>query len=211
MWSVVGVGRLTTSHTLDTATVCGVCVRQLVSATASRDIVGWSGRGSKEEQGDYRGMTEGSPWTVLGQPRVVASVGMGVHRTRVRYASRSSRAADNLRRKHDDYYAVLGVRPSATQKEVKSAYYKRSLEFHPDHNPDCNDAAQKYQEVATAYEVLGQEHLRSRYDRSMAAGSSGPAAAAAFDPRMREYRRGSTFEYDVLHVGSFDVDHGFVW
>lgn len=46
--------------------------------------------------------------------------------------------------------------------QIKSAYYKRSLRFHPDHNPDCNHAAEQYRAVTTAYEVLSQvRHLPS--------------------------------------------------
>ena len=72
--------------------------------------------------------------------------------------------------------------------QVKTAYYKMSLRYHPDHNPDCDASADKYRAVAAAYEVLGQAHLRARYDSHFVDGQRA-GAGTTYDPRMEEYRR----------------------
>ncbi|KAJ1962577.1 hypothetical protein H4R35_007338, partial [Dimargaris xerosporica] len=58
------------------------------------------------------------------------------------------------------YYTVLGVSPSATQREIKSAYRKLSIKYHPDKNPNDADAAGKFSELAEAYGVLSDEETR---------------------------------------------------
>jgi molecular chaperone DnaJ len=64
-----------------------------------------------------------------------------------------------------DYYEVLGVDRSATQEELKKAYRKIAIKFHPDKNPDDPTAEDKFKEAAEAYEVLRSEEKRQRYDR----------------------------------------------
>ena len=64
-----------------------------------------------------------------------------------------------------DYYEVLGVGRSATQKEIADAYRKLALKFHPDRNPNNPDAADHFKEAAQAFEVLADDDKRARYDR----------------------------------------------
>lgn len=64
-----------------------------------------------------------------------------------------------------DYYEVLGVSRNATKDELKKAYRKLAMKYHPDKNPDDKDAEEKFKEAAEAYEVLGDEQKRSSYDR----------------------------------------------
>lgn len=64
-----------------------------------------------------------------------------------------------------DYYEILGVERSATTVEIKKAYRKVALKFHPDRNPDDPDAESKFKEAAEAYEILSNDDKRSRYDR----------------------------------------------
>lgn len=64
-----------------------------------------------------------------------------------------------------DYYDILGVSKSATKEEMKKAYRKMALKFHPDKNPGDNEAEDKFKEAAEAYEVLSDENKRSRYDQ----------------------------------------------
>lgn len=72
-----------------------------------------------------------------------------------------------------DYYAVLGVSQSATPKEVTKAYRKLARELHPDANPDNPKAEDRFKEVSTAYDVLGDEKKRKEYDEVRASGPMG--------------------------------------
>ncbi len=69
-----------------------------------------------------------------------------------------------------DYYEILGVSREATDGEIKKAYRKLALKYHPDRNPDDPDAAEKFKEAAAAYDVLRDPELRQRYDRFGEAG-----------------------------------------
>ncbi len=72
-----------------------------------------------------------------------------------------------------DYYEILGVSKSASKDEIKKAYRKVALKFHPDRNPDDKSAEDKFKEAAEAYEVLSDENKKARYDRFGHAGMSG--------------------------------------
>jgi molecular chaperone DnaJ len=72
-----------------------------------------------------------------------------------------------------DYYDILGVAKSATEKELKKAYRKLALKFHPDKNPDDKSAEGKFKEAAEAYEVLNDSNKRARYDQYGHAGMEG--------------------------------------
>ncbi len=64
-----------------------------------------------------------------------------------------------------DYYEVLGVSKSASEQELKSAYRKLALKYHPDKNPDNQEAEDKFKEAAEAYSVLSDANKRASYDR----------------------------------------------
>lgn len=74
-----------------------------------------------------------------------------------------------------DYYEVLGVSKSATEAELKKAYRKLAIKYHPDKNPDDKDAEEKFKEAAEAYEVLSNADKRARYDRFGHQGVGGAA------------------------------------
>lgn len=76
-----------------------------------------------------------------------------------------------------DYYEVLGVSRNATEDELKKAYRKLAMKYHPDHNPGDAAAEQKFKEAAEAYDVLRDEEKRARYDRFGFAGVQGSAGA----------------------------------
>lgn len=67
--------------------------------------------------------------------------------------------------KKRDYYEVLGVGKSAGADEIKKAYRKKALQYHPDRNPGDKEAEAKFKEVGEAYEVLSNDEKRSRYDQ----------------------------------------------
>ncbi len=75
-----------------------------------------------------------------------------------------------------DYYEVLGVGPGAELDEMKKAYRKLALKYHPDKNPNDKSAEEKFKELSEAYEVLSDAGKRANYDRF---------GHAAFDPRSR--------------------------
>ena len=83
-----------------------------------------------------------------------------------------------------DYYEVLGVARGASEQEIKSAYRKLALQFHPDRNPNNPDAEEKFKECSEAYAVLADGDKRAAYDRFGHAGVSGAGAAAGFDPAI---------------------------
>lgn len=76
-----------------------------------------------------------------------------------------------------DYYKVLGVGKNATEDEIKKAYRKLAIKYHPDRNPDDAKAEEKFKEAAEAYDVLHDPQKRQAYDQF---GFDGPAGAGGF-------------------------------
>ncbi len=72
-----------------------------------------------------------------------------------------------------DYYEILGVDKSATEEQIKKAYRKMALKYHPDHNPDDPSAEHSFKEAAEAYEVLRDTSRRAKYDKFGHAGVNG--------------------------------------
>jgi molecular chaperone DnaJ len=83
-----------------------------------------------------------------------------------------------------DYYEVLGVSKSADEGELKSAYRKLALKYHPDRNPGDKTAEERFKEAAEAYAVLADSEKRSRYDRFGHAGVGSAAGGPGFDPSV---------------------------
>jgi len=72
-----------------------------------------------------------------------------------------------------DYYEILGVGKSASTDEIKKAYRKVAMQYHPDRNPGDKSAEEKFKEAAEAYEILSDSDKKSQYDRYGHAGLSG--------------------------------------
>ncbi|ABB24346.1 molecular chaperone DnaJ [Pelodictyon luteolum] len=89
-----------------------------------------------------------------------------------------------------DYYEVLGVSRSADKDEIKKAYRKLALKYHPDKNPDNKDAEDHFKEVNEAYEVLSNDDKRRRYDQF---GHAGVGSSAASGGGGGQYGGGADF------------------
>lgn len=80
-----------------------------------------------------------------------------------------------------DYYEVLGVERGTPADDIKKAYRKLALKYHPDKNPGDNEAEEKFKEATEAYEVLRDQEKRARYDQFGHAGMGGAGGAGGFD------------------------------
>jgi molecular chaperone DnaJ len=92
----------------------------------------------------------------------------------------------NTRVSKADYYEVLGVSRDATDQELKSAYRKQALKYHPDRNPGDHASEEKFKEASEAYQVLSDADKRAAYDRYGHAG----LGAQGFGGRTVCRRRG---------------------
>lgn len=112
------------------------------------------------------------------------------------------------------YYGILEVTPSATQAQIKTAYYKQSFIFHPDRNAGSEVATLRFAEINEAYTVLGNKALRKKYDRGLLSQSdlvatakpSGKDATGSSAKHQTERRRsvagadsrGRVFDFDMF-------------
>ena len=98
-----------------------------------------------------------------------------------------------------DYYEVLGVSKSATPEELKKAYRKLALQYHPDRNPGDKEAEEKFKEAAEAYEVLSNPEKRQRYDQFGFAGMGGAGGYGG---------QGMSMDDIFSHFGDIFADFG---
>jgi len=104
-----------------------------------------------------------------------------------------------------DYYEILGVQKDATQEDLKKAYRKVAMQFHPDRNPGDKTAEEKFKEAAEAYEILSDADRRAQYDRfgHAAVSGNGRGGFGGGSPNMEDIfsQFGDIFGEDVF--GSF--------
>src|SRR5258707_9419504 len=102
-----------------------------------------------------------------------------------------------------DYYEILGVSKGAPADDIKKAYRKVAMQFHPDRNPGDKAAEEKFKEAAEAYEVLSDGDKRPQYDRFGHAGVSGNGRGNGGNPNMEDIfsQFGDIFGDDLF--GSF--------
>ncbi|MEN8236063.1 MAG: molecular chaperone DnaJ [Pseudomonadota bacterium] len=97
-----------------------------------------------------------------------------------------------------DYYQLLGVSRTASADELKKAYRKLAMKYHPDRNPDDKEAEKKFKDVSKAYEVLRDDQKRAAYDQFGHQAFEGGAGSAGAG---RQTRGG--FEFNFQNAGSF--------
>lgn len=98
-----------------------------------------------------------------------------------------------------DFYDILGVTKSASQEEIKKAYRKTALKFHPDRNPGDKEAEEKFKEAAEAYEVLSNPEKRQKYDQF---------GHQAFGPGAGQYGAGQHMNMDDIFSMFGDIFGG---
>ena len=85
-----------------------------------------------------------------------------------------------------DYYQVLGVNRDASQADIKKAYRKLAVQYHPDKNPGNKEAEERFKELGEAYEILSDEQKRAAYDRyghaAFSQGVGTPGGGGFHDP-----------------------------
>jgi DnaJ-class molecular chaperone len=83
-----------------------------------------------------------------------------------------------------DYYEVLGVTKGVSEDEIKKAYRKLAMKYHPDRNPDDSSAEAKFKEASEAYEILSDAEKRAAYDRMGHAAWVAAVASTAEMPKI---------------------------
>ena len=115
-----------------------------------------------------------------------------------------------------DYYETLEVSRGASEKELKKAFKKKAMKYHPDRNPDNPEAAEKFKEAAEAYDVLSDPQKKSAYDQFGHSGVEGMGGGPNFNDinindifgdifgdvfgtrsQSRRQRRGSDLQYNL--------------
>ena len=106
-----------------------------------------------------------------------------------------------------DYYEVLGVSKNASDDEIKKAYRKLAIKYHPDKNPGDKEAEEKFKEISEAHEVLSDKQKRARYDQFGHAGVNGGAGGGAGGAYGNPFGQGGTFNFNGQEV-HFDFGGG---
>lgn len=103
-----------------------------------------------------------------------------------------------------DYYEILGVSKNASDDEIKKAYRKLAVKYHPDKNPGDKAAEEKFKEISEAHEVLSDKQKRARYDQFGHAGVGGASGSNPFQNGSFNFN-GQNFNFDFGGGGLDDI------
>ncbi len=115
---------------------------------------------------------------------------------------------------YKDYYATLGVNKNASADEIKKAFRKLAVKYHPDRNPDDKQAEERFKEISEAYEVLSDAEKRKKYDQfgqywKQASQSTWPGAGANVDMGGFDFSQYGNFEEFINELlGRFSTPGG---
>ena len=107
----------------------------------------------------------------------------------------------------EDYYEILGISKGASSSEIKKAYRKKAIEFHPDKNPGDKKAEANFKKAAQAYEILSDPQKKSQYDQfgHSAFESGGFGGGASFGIYLASNGANGVIEHCLVSVGSFGI------
>lgn len=103
-----------------------------------------------------------------------------------------------------DYYAILEVSPNATATEIRVAYKRLAMQYHPDHNPGNWEAEEKFKMINEAYHVLSDALKKSRYDQKTAA-----TTTSATEAELREVNRRKYYSYRKAQARTYVIDKNY--
>lgn len=126
----------------------------------------------------------------------------------IRAYSGNGTRSEPLYKTKTGYYEILEVSPTATQAQIKTAYYKQSFIYHPDRNSGSEEATTRFSEISEAYTVLGSKALRKKYDRGLLSQSDLTATARPSAGSTTQRQPGSRRAVAVQDIrgGVFDFD-----
>ena len=105
-----------------------------------------------------------------------------------------------------DYYDILGIKKGASDDEIKHAFRKLAVKYHPDKNQGDKEAEKKFKEISEAYEVLSDKQKRARYDQFGKAGLGGNGAGNPFGGQAGGFDfNGANFNFDFGGAGLDDI------
>ncbi len=108
-----------------------------------------------------------------------------------------------------DLYNILGVAKSATKSEIKSAYHKLARKYHPDVNKDNPSAAEKFKEISAAYDILGDDEKRKKYDNNEIDGDGKPTGFGAGFGSGNPFGQGGFYSSSSGQGANFDFSSIF--